>query len=259
MRERICTLIVSLLFVCAPATASLIAYHDYTLTFERQGWSESRLITAAPFPMSQPFYQVGGQDVDVYMEKINVARPGIVSEYTWYVNAPAVRDDPDNLMLLGGSGPLTIRVSGMRFYDSENPSKVYTTNDDLDFVPLVTHIYYVGFQNGEYIPMHLPGDIPVNPGSAQWQRSPVAPLIDGVDPEFATYGAAYGTPYQDYTQPGISFVLPDMYVPDNMGIALWELSFGAGFAITQDVPEPSVISLLVMGLTTAMFRRRRTR
>ncbi len=257
MRENKLRLVVvcalSVLVGSGLAGGALVPVGDYELTLERTGWSATRTMNVQPFPTSEPFYTVGGQDVDVYLQDLGEVRPGI-SEYTWYVNAPEVLNDPVNLGLLGGSGPLTISVSGMELFDTVT-NMTYTSDSNVMFIPQVTHIYYVGYDDS-YEVMHLPGEIPVNTGISQMQRSPVRPLdpiTEAVD--FAVYGSAYGTAYQDTSLGEISFVLPDMYVPDSVpDVAIWELSFGAGFVTI--VPEPSVIMLLLLGGVFLRIRRK---
>jgi hypothetical protein len=209
------------------------------LTFSRTGWSETKVIPVTSFPTPASFYQVGGQDVNVYLQPIqyDVNLYG----FTWYVNAPAVLTDPANNKLLGGSGPLTITVSGMKFAEAS----------DVAFQPDVTHIYYVGFVNGYYTPLHIPGDQPVSPGAVQYQRTPIRPLDPG-DPEFALYGPSYGTPYEDELASDVTFVLPDLFVPSG---ANWELSFGAGFVPVEDIPEPASILLAIVSM---FFIRKRS-
>lgn len=226
MRESLCS-IGLILCLCSAATA-LTPVGDYTLTFARNGWSETKTISVQPFPTPEPFYQVGGQDVNVYLQ--DVGQYGVndqIDGFTWYVNAPAVLGDP-SFGLLGGDGDLTITVSGLKF--TEDPY--------VDFAPLVTHVYYV---DSDYLKMDIPGHIPVNPGIDQVQRSPVLP-VSATEPDYNPSDPYYGTPYQDNTSGNVTFVLPEMYVPNGV---LWELSFGAGFV---PAPEPAMILLLLAGI-----------
>lgn len=226
MRKLVFTCLVCL-FLVTPSFATLTPIGTYTLTFERNGWSESKVLSVQPFPTAESFYQVGGEDVNVYLQYVGQYGYGNqISGYTWYVNAPAVLGD-DSLNLLGGTGDLTITVSD--FTLAEDPNAL--------FMPLVTHLYYV---NDLYGPMDIPGSIPVSPGTDQLQRSPVLP----VGPTEADYNPSnpyYGTPYEDFSSGKITAVLPDMYVPNG---TMWELSFGLGFA---SIPEPSVILFLLAG------------
>lgn len=241
--QRVCALgVIAVCILAGPVSAELIPVGDYALTFERTGWSETRTISVQPFPAAESFYTVGGQDVNVYLQPLGDLHGPQFSEFTWYVNAPAVLGNPGSLDLLGGTGPLSITIRNMTFLNTASPAIV--------FQPLITHIYYVGYNGAEYVPMDVPGSIPVSPGSSQLQRSPVRPLAPA-DVDYAAYGPAYGTPYQTPAGVGTSFVLPEMYVPD--GEAIWELSFGAAF--TQ-VPEPSVIVLLMGGALTFGVRKR---
>jgi len=230
MRMRLFCLSALVLALGVTASASIIPIGSYQLTFSRTGWSETKTIPVMPFPQPAAFYQVGEQDVNVYLHPVANPEPNIYA-FTWYVNAPAALTDP-SATLLGGSGPLTITVSGLKFQD---------VSDDVIFQPDVTHIYYVGYSNGYYVKQFVPGYTDVDPGTNQWQRSPIRPLQPG-DPDYAAYGSSYGTPYEVTTSPDVTFVLPDLYVPNG---ANWELSFGAGFTVTE-TPEP--ISLAVLGL-----------
>lgn len=223
--------------------ASLTPIGTYTIKFERTGWSEERTISVQPFPTAEAFYSVGGKDVNVYLEEVAQPEPDMYA-FTWYVNAPAVLDDPTSNTLLGGTGPLTITVSDMTF--AETP---YVT-----FEPLVTHLYYVGYDGSYYQVKDLPGDEPVYPGSTQMQRSPVMP-VGPAEPDYNPADPYYGTPYET-AGVDVSFVLPEMYVPSDVGGTVWELSFGAGFT-AYIVPEPAVAMLLASGALWVLgFRRR---
>ncbi len=227
------------MLVSIPAFATIAPVGSYTITFERSGWSESKTINVQPFPTAESFYQVGGEDVNVYLQYVGQYGYGDeIAGYTWYVNAPAVLNDYNNLSLLGGTGDLTITISGLTL---DNPDAI--------FVPLVTHIYYVGF-NGDYVALDIPGGEPVAPGNDQIQRTPVMP-VGPAEPGYNPSDPYYGTPYQDNAQPKLTFVLPEMYVPDST-TPIYELSFGAGFML----PEPSIIILMMVG-AIGFFRRRR--
>jgi hypothetical protein len=94
--------------------------------------------------------------------------------------------------------------------------------------------HYMGYiGNGYCVTLAIPGESLTYPydNGPIWQRSPVAPLTAD-DEDYVAYGAAYGTPYQMLTETGTSFVLPDMYVPNNV---THELSFGAGFYNINDL------------------------
>ncbi len=237
MRKFIFTCLVCLFFV-VPSFATLTPIGTYTLTLERNGWSVSKELSVQPFPTAEPFYQVGGEDVNVYLQYVGqYGYSNQISGYTWYINAPAVLGD-DSLTLLGGSGDLTVTVSD--FTLAEDPHAL--------LMPLVTHIYY---DDNKYAPMDIPGSIPVAPGDSQLQRSPIMP----VGPTEADYNPSdpyYGTPYENHSAGKITAVLPDMYVPAGN---MWEMSFGLGFASTT-VPEPSVVMLLLAGFATVMRIKR---
>ena len=203
---------------------------NYTITFERTGWSQSKVISVQPFPTPEPFYQVGGQAVNVYLN--DEPPDGVADGWTWYVNALAVLGDP-TLSLLGGSGDLTITITGLKFLESSQA----------DFIPAITHLYYA---DSNQQAMWIPGWTPV--GGMQ-QRSPIRPL-DASEPDYAGYAPGYGMPYQDVGSDNLTFVLPDLYVPDG---AIYELSFGAGFV---PVPEPMVLTFLGFGLIVLRFKNR---
>ncbi len=241
VKESLCVLAV--LALCVPAWAKITPIGSYTLKFERTGWSVSKtmivnLMEGDTSDDAEPFYQVGGQDVNVYLEYVGQYGLGnVISGYTWYVNAPAVLDDPASYTLLGGTGDLSITVSDFTL-DEANAF----------FVSSVTHIYYVGF-NGDYVALDIPGSVPVTPGSDQKQRTPVKP-VESAEPGYNPSDPYYDTPYQDDSQPKLTFVLPEMYVPT--GTSIYELSFGAGFM----TPEPSILALLAAGFI-GLFRRKR--
>ncbi len=241
VKQSLCVL--AILFVSIPAFAMLTPVGTYTLKFERTGWSYTKTMTVNlmegdPSDDAEPFYQVGGQDVNVYMQYVGQYGYGdTISGYTWYVNAPAVLDDPASYSLLGGTGDLTITVSD---FTLDDPNAF--------FVPGVTHIYYVGF-NGDYVPLDIPGAVPVSPGSTQKQRTPIKP-VESSEPGYNPSDPYYDTPYQDDSQPKLTFVLPEMYVPT--GTPIYELSFGAGFM----VPEPSILALLTIGFIGFIKKRR---
>ncbi len=236
MRERLYGIGLVLCLCSAAAMGSLTPIGDYTLTLARDGWSETKTMSVQAFPTPQAFYQVGGQDVNVYLQ--DVGQYGIndqIDGFTWYVNAPAVQSD-SSLSLLGGTGDLTITVEGLKF--SQDPN--------VHFVPLVTHIYYV---DSNSLKMNIPGHIPVSPGIDQIQRSPILPVTSG-EPDYNPSDAYYGTPYQDNTSDNVTFVLPEMYVPSG---AMWELSFGAGFV---PAPEPTTMILLLLAGLAGLKKRR---
>jgi hypothetical protein len=240
MKIRLYSLILMVLVVSLSSSyASLTPVGSYDLTFARNGWSTTQTIPVTDFPTATPFYQVGGQDVNVYLQEVPCDVPNVCS-FTWYVNAPAVLADPDNNEFLGGTGPLTITVSGLKFVET----------NDVMFQPSITHIYYVGFVNGAFTPMHIPGEEAVSPGESQYQRSSIEPLTPA-DYDYTAFGESYGTPYEVTSSPDVTFVLPDMYVPNG---EIWELSFGAGFMPNPNVPEPA--SLLILGLGLLGFKRK---
>ena len=224
---------------------------NYTLTFERDGWSVSKTIPVTfmiPGDASiyEEFYETGYKTARVFLEEVESPEPDVHS-FTWYVTAPLALVD-DRYELLGGTGPLTITVSGLAF----------DHHTDVVFHPEVTHIYYVGWNGADYLPKDIPGSIPVDPGETLVQRSPLRPL----DPTEADYDPSnpdnpfYGTPYEDFSGPDVTFVLPDMYVPGSDGGRVWELSFGAGFAL---LPEPTTFLFVGLGLVPLVRRCRRRR
>ena len=248
----VCLSVIAVL--AGPAYGALVPVGTYDIEFSRTGWSEARTISVQAFPTPEAFYSVGGQDVNVYMEEVAQPEPTIWA-YTWYVNAPAVLSDPTTNTLLGGTGDLTITVSNMSILDTST-GITHTDTTHVHFEPLVTHIYYVGYGTDGYFKVKdIPGGSPVSPGIDQIQRTPIQPVVPG-EPDYNPADPYYGAAHAGGAGTGISFVLPDMYVPSDVGGTVWELSFGAGFSIAE-APEPSVITLLLCGIVPLVARRRK--
>jgi hypothetical protein len=256
MMKRVCVYSLGLLVALAGlANAALtpVQGSNYTITFERTGWSAT-LLMMVPVTATWDQTPTGGLMTPslasmTYMQDLGTIynRPGVLDEITWYVNSPQTLAENSTDALLPGTGPLTIRVEGLQFTN--------TSSDLIAFLPGVTHIYYVDVN---YDPMALPDDEPVNPGTIQRQQSPIVPLTPAAA-DYAVYGSAYGMPVQisPYSTTSVSFELPALYVPDDMGQErIWELSFGAGFG-TVIVPEPMTL-LTVAGVMGAWLVRRRT-
>jgi hypothetical protein len=222
------------------ASATLTPVGSYTITFTRGNWSQSKTIPVSMMTSTASngvdFYNVNGKMTQVYMQSIDMAGDPTSQRYTWYVNSPAVKDDPLAGRLLQGSGPLTITISDLNF--------IGMRPDEVQFLPKVTHVYYVGYSDGYFQPQTIPGEIPVSPGEAQKQRSPILPL-SMTEPDRLIYKSdCYGTPYSTTNASGMTIVLPDLYVPTGGN---WEVSFGMGFEGIPNIPEPMTLLTLCLG------------
>jgi hypothetical protein len=224
-------MLLSVLGISLQTYAGLTPVGSYTITFARDGWSESAKVPVNLMDSdtdSEDFtgFTLGGQTVQIYMESVDV--DDVSQRFNWYIDSFA-----KSANMLGGTGGLTITISDLTFAES----------DTVEFMPYVTHVYYVNYSGGTYNPISIPGSREVVIGEDQLMRSPIQPYYDSY----------YGTPSGSTDSSGVTATLSDLYVPSGVN---WEVCFGMGFLqTTPNTPEPFTLAIMGLGALAVMRKK----
>jgi hypothetical protein len=240
--------------------APLTPTGNYTITLTRGTWTRTFNVVGDN-PSISTDYINGSKTVigsthglTMSVEK-EIQQDTDISAYCYYIDWTnnTYPGNPDNPDILGGSGDLTITISGLKFAETD-ATNVYFSKD-------VTHIYYLCAYgkndiNGNPI-MDIPGSINTNksnPLDGVYVRTPIRPVNSSEEDYSATDGY-YGTPsyYRDWDSSDecyLSITLPDLVVPSG---ANYEVSFGLGFS--SPVPEPLTLTLLSLGVVGLMRKK----
>ncbi len=248
MKYQVSSVCAMVVFSCLPAFGSLIltptGTYDIRISLSdgsgTEFWSRELLNCGTNLTQAYNYYTEGSNQITLRMNYPGGGGSDTIAPFDWFIDANDIMVPED---ILGNNrGKLKITVSNLKFQESTS----------IMMQPAVTHLYYVGNDNGWMVARSIPGDVHiVSPASASWilERTGVRPLSPG-DLGYDVFGPSYGTPtWSNSPVNGMTFEFPDLYVTPSQ---ISQIAFGAGFSV---VPEPACLAFLALGAIGIIRRR----